>query len=238
MMNDDKDNIFELSARAKKYAIGIGACAFIFAALALVVTNITTEPETETQTTTTRIAEVEAEITNVPDTRQYETIIVPATEVTTSSHAEEKSESEEEQRQAPTSYTLPLSTDIGTDYSRGVPVYSSVMEDWRTHDGVDFNGAYGDGVKAIANGIVKEIKEDAFMGGTVVIDHGGGVVATYCGVAVDENLTRGIMVSESEKIGEIGFIPSESDSQFPHLHLEIRVDGELQDPLEVMGYYE
>lgn len=237
MMNDDKDNISELTAKTKKYAVGIGACAFIFAVLALVVNNVKTEPETIIVTTTTQVAEVEAEVTNVPDTRKTETIIVPATEITTSQVFEPISESST-QRSAPVSYSLPLGTDIGKDYSRGVPVYSSVMGDWRTHDGVDFNGAYGDGVKAVADGIVREIKEDPLMGGTVVVDHGGGVVATYCGVVVDSELKRGFIVSESEKIGEIGFIPAESDSEFPHIHLEIRVDGELCDPLEVMGYYE
>lgn len=238
MMNDDKKNIRLLTANAKKYTIGIACCAFIFALLALVVSNVNSEPETVTQPTTTQVAGVEAEVTNVPDTRHYETIIVPATEITTTTVFEENTQDQTTERQAPVSYSLPLGTDIGKDYSRGVPVYSEVMGDWRTHDGVDFNGAYGDGIKAISNGIVKEIESDPFMGGTVVIDHGGGVIATYCGVEVDEKLKRGVMVSESEKIGEIGFVPAESDSQFPHLHLEIRVDGELCDPLEIMGYYE
>lgn len=236
MMNDDKDNIIELTAKTKKYAVGIGACAIIFAVLALVVNNLKTEPEKIVVTTTTQVAEVEAEVTNVPDTRKTETIIVPATEITTIQVHEPVSETSAG-RPAPVSYSLPLGTDMGKDYSRGVPVYSPVMGDWRTHDGVDFNGAYGDGVKAVADGIVREISEDPIMGGTVVIDHGGGVVATYNGVIADSELKRGVIVSESEKIGEIGFIPGESDSEFPHIHLEIRVDGELCDPLEVMGYY-
>lgn len=239
MMNDDKNNISKLTANAKKYTIGIACSAFVFALLALVVSNVNSEKEeVAPQTTTTQVADVEAEVTNVPDTRPYETIIVPATEITTTPVFEENTEAEPTERLAPVSYTLPLGTDIGKDYSRGVPVYSEVMGDWRTHDGVDFNGAYGDGIKAIADGIVKEIKDEPFMGGTVVVDHGGGVVATYCGVEIDEKIKRGSIVSDSEKIGEIGFIPAESDSQFPHVHLEIRVDGELCDPLEVMGYYE
>ena len=237
MNNDDRDNIIELTEKTKKYAIGIGASLIIFAVLALVVNNLKTEPEKIDVTTTTQVADVEAEVNDEPDTRKTETIIVPATEITTVQVYEPVSETVTS-RPAPVSYSLPLGTDIGSDYSMGVPVYNAVMGDWRTHNGVDFNGEYGDGVKAIAGGIVREVSDDPIMGGTVVIDHGGGIVATYNGVVADENIRKGIIVSESDKIGEIDFIPGESDSQFPHIHLEIRADGELCDPLEVMGYYE
>ena len=237
-MNNDKSNITELTANVKKYAIGLSCCMVVLALLALAVAkNVDNQKESITQPSTTQIAGVEAELTDVPDTRQHETVVVPATEITTFV-SEEDTEAEVTESRAPVSYSLPLGTDVGNDYSRGVPVYNEVMGDWRTHDGVDFNGAYGDGIKAIADGVITEISDSPFMGGTVVVDHGGGVVATYCGVETDEKLQIGMSVSECEKIGEISFIPMESDSQFPHLHLEIRVDGELCDPLEIMGYYE
>lgn len=234
-MDNDKNEISALTAKVKKYAIGISLCIVLFAVLAFVVSDVDAQKEDLTQTTTTQAAEVEAELTDVPDTRVQEIIVVPATEIT---EVFEENTEEATTQHRPFAYSLPLGTDIGKDYSCGVPVYCEVMGDWRTHDGVDFNGSYGDGVKAIADGVVKEISEDPFMGGTIVLDHGGGVVATYCGVEVDSELKRGVTVSESEKIGEVSFIPMESDAQFPHLHLEIRIDGELCDPLEVMGYYE
>lgn len=234
-MDNDKNETGMLTSTVKKYAIGISLCIVLFAALAIVVSDVDTQKEVLTQPTTTQIADVEAEVTNVPDTRPNKVIVVPATEIT---EVFEEATEESTTEHKPYSYSLPLGTDVGKDYSRGVPVYCEVMGDWRTHDGVDFNGSYGDGVKAIANGFVKEIEDDPFMGGTVVVDHGGGVVATYCGVEVSSELKRGQKVSESEKIGEVSFIPMESDAQFPHMHLEIRIDGELCDPLEVMGYYE
>ena len=180
---------------------------------------------------------------DVPDPRNDATMVVPATQVTTADMIEIRDEAtqtitETTTRSAPASYMLPMGTDIGKDYSCGVPVYSSVMGDWRTHDGVDFNGADGDCVKAIADGIVKEIKDDPLMGSTIVIDHGGSVSATYCGVETAEEIKKGVIVSQGEMLGALGAIPSEADADYPHLHLEIRVDGEIADPLEVMGYYE
>lgn len=231
------DNI-EISAKIKKYSIAFGACAIVVALLALVVTNNDTQIEIDETTTVGETLGVEVKVTNVPDNRTYETIIVPATELTTKESITETLSEEQTTRSAPVSYSLPLGTDMGNDYSRGVPVYNDIMDDWRTHDGVDFNGAYGDGVKAIADGIVKEIYEDEIMGSTVVVDHGGGVVATYCGVTASEDIQRGVFVDECDKLGVLSVIPSETDAEFPHLHLEIRVDGEISDPLEVMGLYE
>lgn len=238
-MNEDKDNVFELNSKMKKYVAAAGACMIIFAVLAIAVSDMgRTEPETTTLSIpTTQAHEVEAEAENEPDTRQQLTIIVPATEMTTESEPTTALQTEPVTKSAPTSYSLPLGTDLGNDYSQGIPVYNEALADWRTHNGVDFLGAYGDGVKCIADGIVTEIRDDAIMGGVVVVDHGGGVVATYCGVTANENLAEDILVAENDMLGVLSKIPSEVAGEFPHLHLEIRVDGELTDPLEVMGMY-
>ena len=73
------------------------------------------------------------------------------------------------------------------------------------------------------------------MGATVVVDHGGGVVATYCGVIADESIKRGIIVDKCDVLGKLSAIPGETDAEFPHLHLEIAVNDIICDPLEVMG---
>lgn len=245
MMNDEKDTADKINGKIKKYAIALGSCALIFAVFAVVASNIRTSGENDALPVTDENIIADAEKNDVPDTRG-ETIVVPATEITTLmievTDAMPANEATAEETAAasaaPDSYILPLGTDIGKDYSQGVPVYSSVMSDWRTHDGVDFNGAYGDGVKAIADGTVKDVKTDALMGDIVVIDHGGGVVASYCGVTADSSVIKGKIMSKGDKIGEISEIPCETDAEYPHLHLEIRVDGEISDPLEVMNYYE
>lgn len=239
---NDRENINDINRKIKKYAVAFCSVALILAVVAVAATTTDSVQKNETTTAvTTAEQEVEAKITDEPDTRNNETIVVPATEITTSSvvaNAVQEMEESEKEASAPTSYMLPLGTDIGTDYSCGVPVYNSVMSDWRTHDGVDFNGEYEDGVKAIADGVIKSVENDALMGGIIVVDHGGGVEAVYCGVDAQTDIIKGVIVSQGQKLGVIGDIPCEADAEFPHLHLEIRVDGELVDPLEVMGYYE
>lgn len=240
-MNDDKENITEINGKIKKYAIALCSSALILAVVALAATSVKdVSVEEPTTSAVTDNQEVEVKVTNEPDTRERETIIVPATEITTSPVvASTEADSETVKSSvAPASYILPLGTDIGSDYSCGVPVYSDVMGDWRTHDGVDFNGDYGDGVKAIADGIVKNIESDALYGTIITVDHGGGIVASYCGAEPADDIIKGVIVSQGQKLGTVGEIPCESDAEFPHVHLEIRVDEQLCDPLEVMGYYE
>lgn len=225
----------ELNPKIKKYSIAVGLCSVFVVLLALAVTNNNDTKPQQTETTTAGETHVvEAKVTGVPDNRIYETIIVPATEMTTAEQTEPLTE-EPTTRSAPASYSLPLGTDMGNDYSMGVPVYNSIMGDWRTHNGVDFNGAYGDSVKAIADGIIRDVYDDEIMGATVVVDHGGGVVATYCGVIADESIKRGIIVDKCDVLGKLSAIPGETDAEFPHLHLEIAVNDIICDPLEVMG---
>lgn len=239
-MNDSNENIAEINGKIKKYAIGLGSFLLILALVALVArSSDDIRKEEPTTMPVTGEREVEIKVTDEPDTRHSETIVVPATQVTTQPATQEVVEHQESQTStAPVSYALPLGTDIGQDYSCGVPVYNDVMGDWRTHDGIDFNGNYGDGVKAIADGIVKNVENDPLYSTVITVDHGGGVTASYCGVDPDEKIIKGVLVSQGQKLGEIVEIPCETDAQFPHLHLEIRVNGELADPLEVMGYYE
>ena len=89
MMNDDKNYFGKLPASVKKYTIGLSCCFLVFALFAFIAANVNKESETVTKNTTTQVAEVEAEVTNVPDTRHYETIIVPATQITTIPVSEE-----------------------------------------------------------------------------------------------------------------------------------------------------
>lgn len=235
-MNNEKENAQQ---KIKKYSIAVSSIMLIIAIMAVAtVTSRDIARDTETTTAAPADENVEAELNNVPDTRYTETLIVPATEVTLETTTESATQETVTADSAPASYILPLGTDIGDDYSMGVPVYNSVMNDWRTHDGVDFNGNYGDGVKAIADGTITDIEENAVMGSAITVNHGGGVVASYYGVTSSDTVAKGMKVEQGDKIGTLSTIPAESDADYPHIHLEIKVNDEIADPLEIMGYYE
>ena len=138
----------------------------------------------------------------------------------------------------PIEYSLPVSgAATGKDYSMGVPVFSATMGDYRTHNGVDFKTEPGESVRAIAAGTVVSVTKDALFGNSVRVDHGQGVVSTVSGLA-DEGLPyEGAEVDSDTVIGVAGDLPVES-ADGCHIHLELRVNGVLRDPLEVMGFSE
>lgn len=132
------------------------------------------------------------------------------------------------------SFALPMGTDIVKDFSNGEMVFSKTMGDWRVHNGVDFGGASGNSVDAVADGKITKVYEDSFWGTVVEVDHGNGMTVKYCGLKNGTVLAEGISVKKGEKIGSLGKIPVESGDG-DHLHLEVLVDGKTVDPLEALN---
>ncbi|MDR1805930.1 MAG: M23 family metallopeptidase [Clostridium sp.] len=132
-------------------------------------------------------------------------------------------------------FTLPFGTDIMRDYSNGELVYLPTMDDWRSHDGVDFGGAVGNDVLAVQDGKVKKVYTDELWGTVVELDHGNGFVASYRGLDAKSALPKeGASVERGAVIGKLGEIPCEAMDQ-PHLHFEAMVNGKIQDPLAVLN---
>lgn len=132
-------------------------------------------------------------------------------------------------------YCLPFGNQIIKDYSNMNPVYSKTLGDWRTHNGIDFSGEEGGAVVAISNGEVISIYDDALFGTCILIDHGNGVTAKYCGLNKDTlTVKENSSVNIEEVIGYLGEIPCEKQ-EGSHLHFEITHNGEIVEPLELMG---
>lgn len=131
-------------------------------------------------------------------------------------------------------FSYPLSETVSNGYSDGSLVKSATTDDWRTHNGTDFPAAEGDIVKAINNGVVTAVYDDSLWGTVVEIDHGNKMTARYCGLGKGSTVSVGDKIKANDKVGNLGTIPIES-AEKAHLHLEIRVDGVLKNPLEAMG---
>ena len=135
---------------------------------------------------------------------------------------------------APVIFYSPVSLNIGKDYSMGVPVFSQTMNDYRTHNGVDFTGVKGENVKTTGEGTVVSVTRDSVWGNTVTIDHKNGITSSISGLADEALIGVGADVYTGTVIGVMGEIPIES-ADTPHVHLEMRVNGQLVDPLEILG---
>lgn len=65
----------------------------------------------------------------------------------------------------------------------------------------------------------------------VIIDHGGGIQTLYAHMSA-LSVTVGQTVAQGEKIGEVG---STGWSTGPHIHFEIRKDGQAINPDSFTG---
>ena len=101
---------------------------------------------------------------------------------------------------------------------------------WKLHTGTDIAASSGADVVAAAAG--KVIMADWYggYGNCVMIDHGSGIVTLY-GHLSGYNCYSGQEVSRGELIA---FVGSTGNSTGPHLHFEVRINGEYVDP---MGYF-
>ena len=121
---------------------------------------------------------------------------------------------------------------LDVDYSDTVLVFSPTMQDYRTHAGVDLTGNIGQEVMAVADGIVKNIWHDPFMGTCVSIEHTGNAVSYYKNLdpVVKEGIIIGASVKAGDVIGAIGESAMNEVAQDPHLHFELKVDDKHVDP--------
>ena len=107
--------------------------------------------------------------------------------------------------------------------------HDDVFGDYRFHSGVDLAGSLGAAVLAPLAGTIREIREDSFMGASIVLEHEGKLQTSYFGLKPHTGLQTGQQVIAGEKLGEICAPPPFEEGMPPHLHWEIRLDGEAID---------
>jgi murein DD-endopeptidase MepM/ murein hydrolase activator NlpD len=95
------------------------------------------------------------------------------------------------------------------------------------HPGIDVSTPIGTRIHAPAEGLVVSAGEKGAYGNTVIIDHGFGIVTRY-GHLSGFNVKPGTRVRRGEVIG---FVGSTGRSTGPHLHYEVWVRDQAQNPI-------
>lgn len=135
-------------------------------------------------------------------------------------------------------FSAPCSGEVLRKYTGTVPVFSVTMEDWRTHRGIDVYAEAGTEIKAVADGVVSEIWDDAMMGTCMSISHSGGAVSVYKNLA-DELPTwidKGVSVKAGDTVASAGESALEEIADEGHLHFELTVNGAAVNPEEYIQF--
>lgn len=128
------------------------------------------------------------------------------------------------------SFIKPVEGEKIKDYSKDNLVYSSTLDEWTTHLGIDFAAEKTDIVKAAADGKVKSIKNDPRYGLTVVIEHENEFESIYSSLLTAEFINVGEEVKQGQTIATVGNTARFEISDETHIHFEIKKDGINVDP--------
>ena len=109
--------------------------------------------------------------------------------------------------------------------------YHPILKKNRMHTGLDINAANGTSIIAANKGTVLAAGWQGDYGNAVIIDHGGGITTLYAHSS-KVLVSKGDTVEAGDTIAKVG---STGLSTGPHLHFEVRKDGELTDPLDYVS---
>ncbi|NDV96346.1 M23 family peptidase [Dysgonomonas sp. 521] len=119
----------------------------------------------------------------------------------------------------PDKYLRHVASGYGT---RIDPIYGTP----RFHAGMDFSANIGTPIYATGNGTVTWVDWRQGYGKCVIIDHGYGYKTLYAHMN-DYKVRLGQIVTRGEQIGEVG---NTGKSTGPHLHYEVHVKGQPDNP--------
>lgn len=143
---------------------------------------------------------------------------------------EVKEETVEEETVKDPEFKMPVEGDILREYAKDSLVYSTTLDEWITHTGIDIAAEKTTVVKASAEGTVKSIKNDPRYGLTVVIEHGNGFSSVYSNLLTAEFVEEGEQVKQGQTIGTVGNTATFEIADESHLHFEILKDSNSVNP--------
>lgn len=98
----------------------------------------------------------------------------------------------------------------------------------KMHTGIDISANTGSSVLSALEGTVIWSNWLGSYGKCVMVDHGGGITTVYAHLSTFE-VSKGDQVNQNQLLARSG---NTGNSTGPHLHFEVRVDGEYVDPLD------
>ena len=119
-----------------------------------------------------------------------------------------------------------LSARISSGFSNNR--FHPVLRTWRAHRGVDYAIGTGTPVQTTGNGVVIERERQSTYGNTIVVRHSNGWSTRYAHMSrFATGTTVGSRVEQGDLIGYVGMTGLATG---PHLHYEMRYNGDHKDP--------
>ena len=195
------------------------------------------ENETETESVNNEISN-EVNSMNSEDSSEEEKKYAVNTSKTEDKNVEQSQEQEntikskevKENEDKDPEFIKPVEGDILRKFAQDDLIYSTTLDEWVTHGGIDIKAEKTTVVKASAEGKVKSIKNDPRYGLTVVIEHQNGFSSVYSNLLTAEFIEEGENVKQGQTIATVGNTATFEIADESHLHFEILKNNESIDP--------
>lgn len=117
---------------------------------------------------------------------------------------------------------------VGSGYGMRTDPFTGALA---MHAGVDFAAPVGTPIYAAAGGVVATAEFHPVFGNVVTVDHGNGLSTLYAH-AQRIHVKVGDIVRKGQRIADVG---STGRSTGPHLHFEVHVNGQPQNPARFLA---
>ena len=139
-----------------------------------------------------------------------------------------------EQQPAPPkqlTFNMPCNGSLTVEYAHDELVFSSTLDQWAVHMGIDLVSDDLN-VYAAADGKISEVGYDELNGYYIAIEHEEGYVTKYKSLENTGDFKVGDSVEQGKLIGKMSDSQGEEMEDGAHLHFEMYKDGETINPLD------
>ena len=166
------------------------------------------------------------------ETKSEEQSVINETSVFSEADETEEQSSENKEFEL----AVPVKGKVMTSYSGSVLVFSETLNDYRQHSGIDIHAPILEKVCASEDGVIKEIKNDRFLGLTIIIDHENGFETVYSNLSTTDMVEKGEKIEKGTVISGVGDTAISETGVESHLHFELYKEGKQQNPEEYIKF--
>ena len=150
---------------------------------------------------------------------------------------EGEGEPEENEKEEKQTFISPLVGSVMKEHDLGMPVYSTTLNEWKVHAGIDISTDDGAPVYAPEAGTVSRVYSDPLLGFTVELTHANNFKTRYSNLnSADAGLVSvGETVESGQRIGSVGDSSVSELAEEPHLHFEMLFNDVKVNPLDYLS---
>lgn len=133
-------------------------------------------------------------------------------------------------------FVMPLKTyTIGEAFVNDDVVYNATMNEWSTHEGIDFITEKPESVMSTADGVVESIDYSTLEGTIIIIRHTDEIKSVYKSLSENVEVQVGQEVKAGDIIGETSTTASSEAGVGNHLHFEILENNVKVNPFDYIS---